>query len=168
MVNDIYNPHFMFDESNETHETAIIHDNVSMGKNNKIGAYAVIGSDGEIRNCKEFKGMVEIGDGNIISELVTIQRPSKEIAVTKIGNNNILMAHCHIGHDANIGNNCEISTGSIIGGYSIIEDGAKIKLGCVIRNRKKVSKDAVIGMGAVVVKDVPEKEIWVGNPAKRI
>ena len=165
---DIYNLYSIYDVSNEIHETAIIYDSVVMGKNNKIGAYSVIGSNGEIRNCKSFNGIVEIGNGNIISELVTIQRPSVKGSITKIGNDNIIMAHAHIGHDAQIGDNCEISTGSIIGGYTIIEDGVKIKLGCTIRNRRKVSKDAVIGMGAVVVKDVPEKEIWVGNPAKKI
>jgi UDP-N-acetylglucosamine acyltransferase len=164
---DIYDSHYPHSEYNDIHHTAIIYPNVKMGKGNKIGAYAVIGSDGEIRGVKEFKGWVEIGDDNVISELVTIQRPANE-NITKIGSNNIIMAHAHIGHDAVIGDGCEISTGSIIGGYATIEDGARVKLGVTIRNRKTVGKNATVGMGAVVVANVDAESIVVGNPAKRM
>jgi len=163
---DIYSEH-PFDEHNEIHHTAIIYPNVKMGKGNKVGAYCVIGSDGEIRGAKDFKGWVEIGDNNVISELVTIQRPHG-LAATKIGNSNIIMAHSHIGHDAVIGNGCEISTGSIIGGYAEVKDTAKIKLGVTVRNRKIINEGAVVGMGAVVVKDVTAHSVVVGNPAKPI
>lgn len=137
-----------------------------MGKNNIIGAYCVIGSNGEIRNTKEFNGIVEIGDGNVISELVTIQRPAQAGAKTVIGNDNLIMAHSHIGHDVQIGDNCEICTGSILGGYAVIESGAKIKLGVTVRNRKRIGKNALVGLGAAVVKDVEENAVVVGNPAK--
>lgn len=165
-ADNIYDNHSRFDKSNEIHDTAIIYDNVKMGKNNSIGAYCVIGSKGEVRGAKNFEGFVQIGDGNIISELVTIQRPVARDAKTIIGNNNIIMAHSHIGHDASIGNNCEIATGSIIGGYCDIRDGVKIKLGCTIRNRKTIGQNALIGMGSTVVKDVLENQIVFGNPAK--
>ena len=155
-----------FDPSNRIHPTAVIYSNVKMGKNNIIGAYTVIGSNGEIRGVENFEGIVEIGDGNIISELVTIQRPAIKNQKTVIGNNNIIMAHSHIGHDANIGSNCEISSGSIIGGYTTIEDHVKIKLGCIIRNRKTVKSHALVGMGSVVVKDVEKGTTVYGNPAK--
>lgn len=162
----IYNPHSRFDLSNEIHETAIIYDCVTLGKNNKIGAYAVIGANGEIRNCKDFKGSVSIGDGNVISELVTIQRPATEGCETVIGDNNILMAHSHVGHDVKIGNECEICTGVILGGYSEIQDGVKLKLGVTVRNRKKIGKNTLVGLGSAVVKDIESDKVVFGNPAK--
>lgn len=167
-MNDIYDPYSMFDSSNKISSQAIIYPNVKMGKNNKIGPYSVIGSPGEIRDTlnKPFKGWVVIGDNNIISELVTIQTPLEEGKVTKVGDNNIIMAHSHLGHDVEIGNNCEISTGSIIGGYAKISDGAKLKLSTTIRNRITVGKNAIIGMGSVVVKDVEDGVTVVGVPAK--
>jgi acyl-[acyl carrier protein]--UDP-N-acetylglucosamine O-acyltransferase len=166
-MEDFYNPNSRFDEFNVIHETAIIYDNVQLGKNNVIGAYAVIGGNGEIRGVSqsEFKGKVVIGDNNVISELVTIQRPFENTS-TVIGSNNIIMAHSHIGHDVTIGDNCEICTGSIIGGYAVIADNVKVKLGVTVRNRKKINKGALVGLGAVVVKDVEAETIVVGNPAK--
>jgi UDP-N-acetylglucosamine acyltransferase len=156
-----------FDTSNIIHPTAIIYDNVEMGINNIIGAYSVIGGNGEIRgkNQNEFKGKVIIGSNNVISELVTIQRPFEE-AETKIGDNNIIMAHSHIGHDIVIGNNCEVCTGTIIGGYAVIEDGVKLKLGVTVRNRKKIGKATLVGLGSAVVKDIEDNKIVYGNPAK--
>lgn len=158
-----------FDKSNQIHPTAIVYDNVVMGKNNIIGPYCVIGSNGEMRNVKQedFQGSVVIGDNNVISELVTIQRPYGN-TTTEIGSNNLIMAHSHIGHDVHIGDNCEICTGTILGGYVTIESGVKLKLGVTVRNRKKIRHNAIVGMCGVVVKDVEANVTVVGNPAKQL
>jgi len=163
-----YNSDFINVDGNDIHKTAIVYPNVKLGKGNVIGAYCVIGSNGEIRGVKQsdFKGSVIIGDNNVISELVTIQRPKDLGSITSIGDNNIIMAHSHIGHDAKIGNDCELCTGTIIGGYASILDGAIIKLGSTIRNRKTVGVDSLVGMGSVVVSDVLDGAIVYGNPAK--
>jgi UDP-N-acetylglucosamine acyltransferase len=156
------------DGSNWIHKTAIVYPCVKMGKGNIIGAFSVIGSNGEIRNKRvyEFEGTVEIGDKNVISELVTIQRPFEKGKSTTIGSNNLIMAHTHIGHDAQVGNDCEICTTTVVGGYVTIKDGAKIKLHCVLRNRIIVGKHALVGMGSVVTKNVEDGQIVFGNPAK--
>lgn len=167
MSTEFYNHEWINIDGNYIHRTAIVHDCVKLGKGNTIGAYAVIGGNGEIRGVKQgnFKGFVIIGDNNVISELVTIQRPYTDTA-TQIGNNNIIMAHAHVGHDVQIGNDCEICSGAILGGYSKFDDGAKVKLGVTVRNRKVIGKNALLGLGSVVVKDVADDSIVYGNPAK--
>lgn len=163
---DIYNQYSHFDPSNKIHHTAVIYPCVEMGKNNVIGPYTVIGSDGEIRDMHQFFGQVVIGDGNVISEHVTIQRPAAKGQQTTIGNNNLIMAHSHIGHDVQVGSNCEICTGTILGGYVVVEDGAKLKLGVTVRNRKRIGANALVGLGSAVVKDVEAGSVCYGNPAK--
>ena len=161
-------PHSEFDPSNIIHPTAIVYDNVELGKNNVIGPYTVIGSNGEMRGVKQedFKGRVVIGSNNVISEHVTIQRPFLTNRLTEIGSNNIIMAHSHIGHDATIGSNTEICTGVIIGGYAEVADYVKLKLGVIVRNRCKVGKGSLIGMGGIVTKNIEEGKVCYGNPAK--
>lgn len=178
MKQDLYNDDYINIDGNYIHKTAIVHSNVKIGKGNIIGAYTVIGSNGEIRLPKDFegsnidfqksfKGMVRIGDNNVISELVTIQRPYVEGEATYIGSNNIIMAHSHIGHNAFIGNGCEICSGSVIGGYAMIKDGAMIKLNATIRNRVVVGLKALVGFASAVAKDVADGIIVYGNPAKQ-
>jgi len=164
---DIYNMDFIDGDGNYIHKTAIIYDNVILGKGNYIGAYAVIGGNGEMRGVdqRNFKGSVIIGNNNVISELVTIQRPYED-KQTIVGSNNIIMAHCHIGHDAKIGSNCEICTGSIIGGYAEIQDNVKIKLGVTVRNRTIIEHGAMIGMHSAVTKNVAPNSTVYGVPAK--
>lgn len=168
---DLYNLEehgFLNLNGNWIHSTAIVYPCVELGNNNIIGAYSVIGSNGEMRNVNpsEFKGKVIIGDNNVISELVTIQRPFNEGEFTTIGNDNIIMAHSHFGHNVALGNNSEICTGVILGGYAVIGSNVKIKLGATVRNRMTIQNNSIVGLGSAVVKSIPESQIWIGNPAK--
>lgn len=167
-MQNIYDHEWITIDGNAIHKTAIIHPCVKLGTGNQVGPYAVIGSNGEIRNTKynEFKGTVEIGNNNVISEFVSIQRPKNEGQKTFIGNNNIIMAHSHIGHDVTIGSGNEICTHSIIGGHVTIGDSVKIKLNCTIRNRITIGIGATIGMCSNVIKDVEPNTTVYGNPAK--
>lgn len=168
MPQDLYKHDWINIDGNDIHKTAIIHPNVKLGKGNVIGAYCVIGSNGEIRgvNQSDFKGTVEIGNNNVISEFVSIQRPLPEGEKTIIGNNNILMAHVHVGHDVRIYDDTEICTSTVLGGYCQVHFRAKIKLHCVIRNRIVIGADSIVGMGSVVTKNVDQKSVVYGNPAK--
>jgi UDP-N-acetylglucosamine acyltransferase len=167
-MSGLYESDWINIDGNDIHRTAIIHPNVKLGTGNVIGAYCVIGGNGEMRNVdqKDFSGSVVIGNNNVISEFVSIQRPFNENGRTIIGNDNLIMAHSHLGHDVKIGNDCEICTGTVIGGYVEIYDGAKIKLKCVIRNRVKIGEFSIVGMGSVVTKNVTEYSTVYGNPAK--
>jgi UDP-N-acetylglucosamine acyltransferase len=164
----LYNNQWINIDGNNIHHTAIIHPNVKLGKGNTIGAYCVIGGNGEIRGVKQedFKGHVEIGDNNIISEFVSIQRPYEKGKITKIGSDNIIMAHSHLGHDVRVYDQTEICTNCVIGGYAQIHFRAKIKLGVIIRNRIVIGSSAIVGMGSVVTKSVDQYAVVYGNPAK--
>ncbi len=84
---------------------------------------------------------------------------------TEIGDRTWLMKHVHVGHDARVGMDCELSPGVVVGGYCNIGHRVKIGVNACLRPHINVGRDAVIGAGAVVVKDVPPGEVWAGNPA---
>lgn len=85
---------------------------------------------------------------------------------TRIGDNTNIDTRCHIAHNVKIGKNCLITSGVTIGGSAQIGDDVYIGIGAIIRNKVKIGNGACIGMGAVVVADVPEGITVVGNPAK--
>lgn len=87
---------------------------------------------------------------------------------TRIGERVFLMAHVHVGHDAQIGADCELAPGTVIGGHAILEDGVHCGIGVLVKPFVRVGEGARLGMGAVVTRDVPAGEVWVGNPARRL
>src|SRR6478609_573993 len=85
---------------------------------------------------------------------------------TQINARSWLLQHAHVGHDAYIGCDVEISTGAVVGGHCIVLDGARIGLNATILPHTRIGRGALIGAGAVVTKDVPDGEVWAGNPAR--
>jgi len=158
----------------------IIHSHVSIsgktkiGKNVTIKPFATIGYDGfgfeENENgvWEEFPhiGSVIIEDDVRIGSHTCIDKAIMEI--TRIGKGTKIDNLVHIGHNAKIGKNCYIVAESVIGGSCKIEDGVFLSMGTRIRNQHKIGKNSLIGIGAVVTKDIPKNSVAIGIPAKII
>lgn len=160
---DLYNSDFFDDGSNLIHLTAIIGDNVKLGKGNIIMPYAVIGQLGFIRGAKKAEGKVLIGDNNHIGCHAVIMTGEK--GDTVIGSNNMIMHYVNIAHNVRIGNENEIGSQSVICGHTVIGHRNRIKVSCAIRNRLTIGSDNVIGMGSNVIDPIGDDGKWAGNPA---
>jgi acyl-[acyl carrier protein]--UDP-N-acetylglucosamine O-acyltransferase len=132
-TNDLYSSDngYVYIDGNYIHETAIVEDNVRIGRGNIIMPYAVIGEVGFIRGV-ETKGSVIIGDRNRIGCHTSIMAGESE--VTAIGDDNLIMNHVNIGHNCTIGNSVEIGAGCILAGFVNVYNDVKIKVGATIRN----------------------------------
>lgn len=106
--------------------------------------------------------MTHIGVGNYIQEAVQIQ------AEVSIGNNTSIHMGTLIGHETKIGDSTFIAHAVAISGEVEIGDGVTIGTNSTILPRVKVGNWSTIGAGAVVIKDVPDYAVVVGNPAKVI
>lgn len=151
---------------NIIHPTAIIGDNVELGTGNEIGAYTVIGHFGFQRSAKSKKGKIIIGNNNRIGNHVNIM--AGEEGETTIGDDNMIMNGCNIGHNVQVGDNNEIGVGTMVLGFAKIGNENKIKAHCSIRNRVAIGNNNLIGMGSNVVESIGNYEKWLGNPAHRI
>ena len=153
--------------ANFIHPTAIIGDNVILGDNNYIGAYCIIGDQAEHKKYwLQPKGKVIIGNGNIITGLVTIDAGTQDI--TTIGDNCFIMKHAHIGHDCQIKDNVTISCGAKIGGHSIIKEYSNIGLNAVLHQFTIIEQGCMIGASAFIKGETKEFSKYAGVPARKI
>ena len=79
-----------------------------------------------------------------------------------------ISSQVYIGSGMKIGKNCMITPKTFFGGSCVLEDNVYIAPGATIRNGVKISKNAFVGIGSVVVKDVPENTTVFGVPAKSV
>lgn len=85
---------------------------------------------------------------------------------TRIGARAWLMKLVHVGHDAQVGEDCELAPFTTVGGYSRLDRGVRCGINATVLPYVLVGAGARIGAGAVVTKNVPEGTTWAGNPAR--
>lgn len=83
-----------------------------------------------------------------------------------VHDHSVLWGNSFIGHDSIVGEFCHVASNAVVGSFVTIGSGVHVGLNSVIRERISIGNNSIIGAGAVVVKDVPENAIVVGNPGK--
>jgi UDP-N-acetylglucosamine acyltransferase len=150
-----------------------IHNNVIIGSGTWIGSNVTIMEGARIgKNCRIFPGAVIsaipqdlkfegedslaiIGDNTTIRECVTVNRGTKALGQTKIGDNCLIMATTHVAHDCIIGNNCILANGSIIAGHVTIGDYAILSGLVAVHQFIHIGEHSMVSGGSLVRKDVP-------------
>lgn len=161
-------------EETYIHPTAVIDDCVSIGKKCRIDALALLGFGGLVGNRDRHgkvtrvmsHGKLIIEDGVWVGAGTMIQ--SGHHADTIIGEGSMIDIDVHIGHDCVLAKNVMIAASTTLAGCIKIGDNSWLGLGCIIRDGITIGKNVVVGMGAVVTKDVPDHWTVVGNPATRL
>lgn len=104
----------------------------------------------------------KIGEGVVIKYNVIIS------ADAVVEDNVYIQSNVTVGHDVVIRKHCQLSAYSHVSGKTIIEEGVYVGVHCPIRESLLIGKNSILSMGAVVLKDVPEEVIVMGNPARVI
>ncbi|MBU1598722.1 acyl-ACP--UDP-N-acetylglucosamine O-acyltransferase [bacterium] len=162
---------------------AIIEEDVEIGSGTKIGPFSLclngtrigmnckiynnvtIGGEPQIKGWKPVQSYVIIGDRNVIREYVTVHRSSTQNSVTRIGNDNFIMATAHIAHNCQIGTGVIMTNYATLAGHVIVEDRAVISGLAAIHQFVRIGALAMVGGGSKVVQDVPPYIIVDGHPA---
>ena len=152
---------------------AYIADNVVIGEGTWVGPNSTIMYGARIgRNCRIFPSAVvsgipqdlkfvgedttaEIGDNTTIREGSTVNRGTASTGKTVVGENCLLMAYSHVGHDCVIGNHCIIGNNSGLAGEVVVDDWAILSGGTLVHQFSHIGAHVMIGGGSRVRIDVP-------------
>lgn len=101
-----------------------------------------------------------IGPGSVLLAGVVLT------AAVTIGSHVAVMPHVTLTHDDVIDDFATIGSGARLGGHARVGEGAYVGAGALIREYRSVGKQAMVGMGSVVLNDVPDRQVWIGMPAR--
>lgn len=164
---------------------SVIGEHVEIGSGTTIGPHVVItghtriGSDnkifqfsslGEMPQDKKYQGeetWLEIGDRNVIREFCTFNRgTSQDVGVTRVGNDNWIMAYVHLAHDCQVGNNTIFANNAQLAGHVHVGDYAILGGFTVVHQFCHIGGHSITGMGTILFKDVPPYVTAAGHEAK--
>jgi UDP-N-acetylglucosamine acyltransferase len=98
---------------------SVVQQDTVIGVNNEIGHFAVLGGDPQDRAFDPATpGRLEIGDGNVFREHVTIHRSTEPGPPTRIGDKNYFMVYAHAGHNARVGDRNTFANGTALAGHA--------------------------------------------------
>jgi UDP-N-acetylglucosamine acyltransferase len=142
-------------EDCEVMSHVVLNGPAKFGKGNKIFPYASIGQDPQDLKYRGERTYLEIGDGNIFREFITIHRgTSADVGVTRIGSHNLLMAYVHIAHDCQLGSHIVMSNGASLAGHVEIGDHAIVGAFCGIHQFCRIGAYSFLGSYSIVNKDI--------------
>jgi UDP-N-acetylglucosamine acyltransferase len=163
----VIGPHVQVGKGTRIGPHAVIHGPTSIGRDNHIFQFASVG---EAPQDKKYAGeatRLEIGDRNVIREFTTVHRGTvQDEGITRIGNDNLLMAYTHVAHDCLLGNDVILANAASLGGHVTIGDHAILGGFTIVHQFCRIGAHSFCGMGSVISKDLPPYVMVSGHPAK--
>jgi len=127
----------------------------SIGEDNIFYPFSSVGVASQDLKYHGERTETQIGDRNKIREFVTIHRGTEGGGgVTRIGSDNLLMAYCHIAHDADVGSHCILGNATTLAGHVTIEDWAIVEAFSGVHQFCRVGRHSFVGGYSVITRDV--------------
>ncbi len=145
----------------------VINGPTRIGRDNKIYQFCSLGEPPQHRAYQGEPTRLEIGDRNVLREFISIHRGTMlDRGVTRIGDDNYLMAYVHIAHDCTVGNQVTMANGASLAGHASAGDYCFLGGFALVYQFTQIGAHSYIGFGAHVIKDVPPFLMISGQPAK--
>ena len=144
---------------------AVIDGHTRMGTDNKVSPFASLGGPPQDKKYAGEPTRLEIGDRNVFRECCTVNRgTTHDKGVTRIGDDNLLMAYSHIAHDCIVGNKTVFANCASLGGHVEIGDWVIIGGLAAIHQFVKVGAHAFLGGQSALTRDIPPYVMAAGQP----
>jgi UDP-N-acetylglucosamine acyltransferase len=144
---------------------ALIRGPTTIGRDNRIFGFAVLGEDPQDKKYAGEPTRLEIGDGNTFREFCTVHRgTSQDEGLTRIGHRNWVMAYVHIAHDCRVGNDVIFSNNATLAGHVHVADHVVCSGFSAVHQFCRLGAHSFLGGFAAVTRDVPPYVMVAGQP----
>lgn len=162
----VIGPHVVIGRGTRLEAHVHIEEFTTIGEECQIRQNAVLGGPPQDRKYAGERTGLQIGDRNIIREFVTIHRATGEGESTRIGDDNLVMAYCHIGHNVDLGNGVIMANMVGLSGHCLVEDRVVFGGMVGVHQFVRIGRLAMVGGMGKVVSDVPPFMMADGRPAE--
>lgn len=138
-----------------------------IGAENRIFQFCSIGAAPQDKKYAAEPTLLEIGDRNTIREFCTLNRGTvQDTGLTRVGNDNWIMAYVHIAHDCVVGNNTIFANNAQLAGHVKVGDFAILGGFTVVHQFVRIGAHSMTAMGTILLQDLPPYVTASGNPAQ--
>jgi UDP-N-acetylglucosamine acyltransferase len=136
-----------------------------IGRDNHIHAHAALGGAPQDMKYRGEPTELVIGDRNTIREFCTFNRGTvQDGGVTRIGDDNWVMAYVHIAHDVQLGDRCILANNATLAGHVVVGDWVLVGGLTGVHQFCKIGAHAMTGFQSHVSQDVPPFMTVAGHP----
>ncbi|MCB5363109.1 acyl-ACP--UDP-N-acetylglucosamine O-acyltransferase [Pusillimonas sp. CC-YST705] len=147
----------------------VIDGHTRIGKNNQFYRFCSVGGMPQDKKYGGEPTRLEIGDGNMVREYVTINTGTvQDVGVTRVGNDNWIMAYVHIAHDCQVANHTIIANNVQLAGHIHIDDWAIIGGSSAVHQFVRIGAHSMIGGTSSIRQDIPPYVIGAGDPFRPV
>jgi len=144
----------------------VIEGNTTIGIDNHFAHFAAIGGVPQDMKYRGEPTQLVIGDRNTVREFTTIHTGTiQDGGVTRLGNDNWIMAYVHIAHDCQVGNNTIFASNAQIAGHVHVEDWAILGGMSGVHQFVRIGQHAMLGGASALVQDIPPFVMAAGEKA---
>ena len=138
-----------------------------IGRDNRIFQFSSIGEKPQDKKYAGEPTRLEIGDRNTIREFCTFNcGTAQDAAVTRLGNDNWIMAYVHLAHDCQVGNQTIFANNAQLAGHVHVGDWAILGGFTVVHQFVRIGAHSITAMGTILLQDLPPFVMAAGNPAE--
>lgn len=162
----IIGPHVTIGAGTKIGPHVVIDGHTTIGRDNTFFQFSSIGAAPQDKKYGGEPTRLEIGDRNTIREFCTFNLgTAQDAGVTRLGNDNLILAYVHLAHDCQIGNNTIFSNNATLAGHVHIGDWVILSGFAAIHQFCRIGAHAFVGMNTSLTQDVPPFVLLAGNPA---
>lgn len=144
----------------------VIGGHTRIGRDNRIFQFSSIGEIPQDKKYANEPTRLEIGDRNTIREFCTFNcGTAQDVGVTRVGNDNWIMAYVHLAHDCQVGNNTIFANNAQLAGHVHVGDWVILGGFTVVHQFVRIGAHGMTGMGTILLQDVPPYVMASGSPS---